>query len=293
MKPVFLTCTVPAALDGATVSTLLRQELGCSGTLIKQVKFGGLSLDGSSVILSDRAKAGSVLRVQLPEDPPSDIVPVSHPLDILFEDEHLLIVNKPPCVPVHPGPSHHEDTLGNFVTAHYQAQGENHLFRPVNRLDRGTSGLMAVAKHSYAQEILKGQLHSNCFRRVYLAICDNIPQPDSGIIAAPIGRLEGSVIARTVRPDGADAVTHYQVLECCGQRALVRLELETGRTHQIRVHMSHIGCPLTGDFLYGTEQPDLIARPALHSSELSLLHPVTKAPLSFTCPLPNDMKNLL
>lgn len=293
MKPVFLTCTVPAALDGAAVSTLLRQELSCSGTLIKQVKVNGLRLDGIRVILSDRVKAGSVLRLQLPEDPSSDIIPVSHPLDILFEDEHLLIVNKPPRIPVHPGPNHHEDTLGNFITAHYQSAGEAHLFRPVNRLDRGTSGLMAVAKHSYAQEILKGQLHSGAFRRRYLAVCDGIPEPDAGTISAPIGRLDGSVIARMVRPDGASAVTHYQVLKRGGERALVRLELETGRTHQIRVHMSHLGCPLTGDFLYGREQPDLISRPALHSAELSLLHPVTQKALSFTCPLPDDIKNLL
>ncbi len=291
--PIYLTCQVSDALDGATVSTLLRQALGCSGTLIKQVKFGGLWLDGVQVILSDRAAAGSVLRVRLPEDPPSQLVPVAHPLDIPFEDEHLLIVNKPPYVPVHPGPNHRTDTLGNFITAHYQSSGQSHLFRPVNRLDRGTSGLMVIAKHRYSQERLQMQLHSNSFRRSYLAICDGVPEPACGAISAPIGRLEGSVIARTVRPDGAKAVTHYRTLAGHGPRALIQLELETGRTHQIRVHMAHIGCPLTGDFLYGTEQPEVIPRPALHSAALSLVHPVTGQPLSFSCPMPEDMNNLL
>lgn len=292
-KTPYLTYPVPPEMEGERVSTLLRRGLGCSGRFIKQVKAGGLTLSGRPVILSDRASAGDILRVQLPEDPPSDILPVARPLDILWEDEYLLVVNKPAGVSVHPGPDHHEDTLGNFITAHYEAGGAHHLFRPVNRLDRGTSGLMVVAKHSYAQERLRQQLHTGQFRRRYLALCDGIPVPSKGVISLPIGRLEGSVLKRTVREDGAAAVTHYEVLQVCGPRTLVRLELETGRTHQIRVHMAHMGCPLTGDFLYGREQTEVIGRTALHSAELEICHPVTGERLAFRAPLPEDMIGLV
>lgn len=293
-QPPMLSLTVPPALDGETVSTLLRRGLGCSGSLVKQIKHlpNGLMLDGVSVTVAHRAQAGQRLRAQLPPDPPSEILPVSHPLELPFEDDYLLVVNKLPLVPVHPGPDHHGDTLGNFLTAHYEAEGEAHLFRPVNRLDRGTSGLLVVAKHSYIQEALKHQLHSAAFRRVYLAICEGCPHPPVGTVSAPIGRLEGSVLRRTVRPDGAPAVTHYATLATTPGRALLRLELETGRTHQIRVHMAHIGHPLVGDFLYGTEEPDLIPRAALHAAALSFRHPVTGATLSFSAPLPEDMRSL-
>ena len=293
-QPPMLSLTVPPALDGETVSTLLRRGLGCSGSLVKQIKHlpNGLFLDGVPVTVAHRAKAGQRLLAQLPPDPPSEILPVPHPLELPFEDDYLLVVNKPPLVPVHPGPDHHGDTLGNFLTAHYEAQGEAHLFRPVNRLDRGTSGLLVVAKHSYIQEALKHQLHSAAFRRVYLALCEGCPQPPTGTVSAPIGRLEGSVLRRTVRPDGAPAVTHYATLATTPGGALLRLELETGRTHQIRVHMAHLGCPLVGDFLYGTERPDLIPRAALHAAALSFRHPITGQILSFFAPLPPDMAPL-
>ena len=162
-------------------------------------------------------------------------------------------------------------------------------FHPVHRLDKGTSGLVVVAKHAHAQEKLKNQLHTNEFCRVYLAVCDGMPSGPSGTVDAPIGPVEGSLIAREVRSDGRPARTHYRVLQACGPRSLVELELETGRTHQIRVHMAHIGCPLTGDFLYGTEDRALIGRPALHSARLELTHPITGERLCFSAPVPADM----
>jgi 23S rRNA pseudouridine1911/1915/1917 synthase len=228
----------------------------------------------------------------LPPDPPSDLEPVEHPLDLLFEDEHLLVINKPALVPVHPGPGHHNDSLGNYLTWHYQIQGENHLYRPVNRLDRSTSGLMCVAKHAYAQERLKQQLHTQQFRRLYLAVCDGVITPEYGCIRAPIGRMAGSVLKRQVCADSAQAVTHYRRLRTDRVRSLVLLELETGRTHQIRVHLSHLGFPVTGDFLYGTEQPHLINHTALHSCYLSFRHPVTGQHLAYYAPLPEDLRTL-
>ena len=281
--------------DGRRISTVLRQDCHCSARLIKQLKYlpDGILLDGQRVFLDHRAAAGQTLTLHLPPDPPSDLEPVEHPLDLLFEDEHLLIVNKPPFVPVHPGPGHHRDSLGNFLTWHYRVQGEHHTYRPVNRLDRSTSGLLCVAKHAYAQERLKAQLHSRQFRRRYLALCDGVVEPEQDVLRGPIGRAEGSVLKREVRSDGAPAVTCYRRLWTDSVRSLILLELETGRTHQIRVHLAHLGFPLTGDFLYGKEQPDLISRTALHSCFLSLIHPVTGEPLAYFAPLPLDMAALI
>lgn len=159
-------------------------------------------------------------------------------------------------------------------------------------LDRGTSGLMVAAKHPHAQEILRQQLHFGGFRRQYLALCMGMPDPAEGVIDAPIGPVEGSLIQRQVRPDGAPP-DRYRVERPPGGFTLLRLELDTGRTHQIRVHLAHIGHPLIGDFLYGQEEPELISRPALHSAELWITQPLTGEELHFSLPLPEDMRQLI
>ena len=296
MEPRSLTLTVPPQLEGQTVDVLLRQVLRLSGTSVKRAKAvpGGITLDGIPVFVSHRAPAGARLSVVV-GDTAADgsVVPVPGPLEIVFEDQDLLILNKAPGVPVHPGPGHQDDTLGNFVAHYYKMTGQIAAFRPVHRLDRGTSGLLCVARHAHAQEVLKGQLHTAAFSRTYLAVCEGRPSPERGVVDAPIGRAEGSAIRREVRPDGAPARTRYEVVEEAGGRSLLRLELETGRTHQIRVHMAHLGHPLTGDFLYGTEDPSLITRPALHAAEISLVHPVTGRPHTWQAPLPEDMAALL
>ena len=224
--------------------------------------------------------------------PTSGTVPTPGPLDLIWEDEDVVVVNKPPGLLVHPSHGHFADTLGNFLMYHYQQTGQDCDFHPVHRLDKGTSGLLVVAKHPHAQEQLKQQLHTEAFRRVYLAICDGQPPAPSGTVDAPIGLAPDSR-ARAVCPDGQSARTHYRVLQSWEGGSLVELQLDTGRTHQIRVHMAHLGCPLTGDFLYGTEQPEKIARPALHSHQLSFTHPITGEHLAFTQPLPEDMAALL
>ena len=254
---------------------------------------GAVRLAGRPVRKNYRTAPGDVLEVDIPAPQPVDLVPQDIPLDIVYEDGDLLILNKAPGVPVHPGPGHFNDTIGNFLLNYYNSEGIEGDFHPVHRLDRGTSGLMAVAKHPHAQEVLKGQLHTPAFRRVYLAVCDGGPQPPSGVVDAPLGPREGSLVEQMVRPDGKDARTRYETLSRSGGRSLVRLELDTGRTHQIRVHMASLGCPLTGDFLYGYEDRSLISRPALHSAQLSLRQPVTGQELSFTLPLPEDMARLL
>lgn len=291
-----LELTVTPELAGVKVDTLLKKHMGLSGTVVRRIKWweDGILADGVRVHTDFRPEAGQVLSVRL-SDPHrnSGIVPAPGPLDIVYEDEDIIILNKAPGVSVHPGPGHYDDTLGNFLIDYYEKTGQEADFHPVHRLDRGTSGLIVTAKHPHAQEVLKNQLHTERFRRVYLAVCEGIPDPPAGVVDAPLGPKPGSLMEQMVRSDGKSARTRYQVLEVRNGRALLQLELDTGRTHQIRVHMAHMGHPLTGDFLYGVEDRALIPRPALHSAELAFHHPITKTALEFRCPLPEDMARLL
>lgn len=283
-------------LAGIKVDTLLKRHLHLSGTVVRRIKWlpDGILVDGARVNTRFCPQEGQVLSVRLDDrSRRSGIVPAPGPLDILYEDGDMVVLNKAPGVSVHPGPGHFDDTLGNFLLDHYDREGETADFHPVHRLDRGTSGLLAAAKHPHAQEVLKNQLHTNAFRRTYLAVCEGIPQMPEGTIEAPLGPKPGSLMEQMVRPDGKFARTRYKVLGTYGGRALVELELDTGRTHQIRVHMAHLGHPLTGDFLYGREDRELIGRPALHSHRLELNHPVTGERLTFTAPVPQDMEALM
>ena len=291
-----LELSIPPELAGIKVDTLLKRHLNLSGTVVRRIKWlpDGILVDGQRVNTRFLPRAGQVLSVRL-DDPQrrSGIVPAPGPLDILYEDGDMVVLNKAPGVSVHPGPGHFDDTIGNFLLWYYDLEGETADFHPVHRLDRGTSGLLAAAKHPHAQEVLKNQLHTNAFRRTYLAICEGVPQPEEGTIQAPLGPKPGSLMEQMVCPDGQFARTRYRVLGTYGRRALVELELDTGRTHQIRVHMAYMGHPLTGDFLYGREDKRLIGRPALHSWKLSLCHPITGEQLTFASPLPQDMEKLL
>ena len=287
---------ITAELAGIKVDTLLKKRLGLSGTVVRQVKWlpEGILLDGVRVNTRVCPVEGQVLSVQL-SDPErrSGILPAPGQLDIVYEDEDIIVLNKAPGLSVHPGPGHFSDTLGNFLLYYYDQSGQECDFHPVHRLDRGTSGLMVAAKHPHAQEVLKNQLHTEDFRREYLAVCEGVPSPAEGTVDAPLGSKPGSLVEQWVTPEGKSARTHYRVLEVNKGRALLHLRLDTGRTHQIRVHMAHLGHPLTGDFLYGTEDHDLIPRPALHSAFLSFRHPVSGEKLNFSIPLPKDMEGLL
>ena len=332
MSARYLTLKITPELAGAEVNTLLRRTLGLSGTVLRRIKWleDGITVDGERVNVRYRVGEGQTLAVRLTDPAPSSgqnplqgerpsdippsaslpllsqpdplrwapagtpsVVPTEGPLDSVSEDADLIVLNKAPGVLVHPGHGHFDDTLGNYLMWHYRQTGDESGFHPVHRLDKGTSGLVVIAKHAHAQEKLKNQLHTNSFRRVYLALCDGAPPEPSGTVDAPIGPAGGSLSARQARPDGKPARTHYKVLETFGTRSLVELELETGRTHQIRVHMAHIGCPLTGDFLYGRPDRTLISRPALHSARLELDHPITGERLAFDLPMPGDMRDLI
>lgn len=282
--------------EGTRVDTLLRSRLHLSGTVIRRIKWleDGILVDGQRVNTRFVPKAGQLLsvRLSLPQRL-SGVVPAEGELDIIYEDEDIIVVNKAAGVSVHPGPGHYKDTLGNFLVAYYQRTRQPADFHPVHRLDRGTSGLLVSAKHAHAQERLKEQLHTPDFRRVYLAVCEGEPVPMAGLVDAPLGPVEGSLMAQRVRVDGKPARTRYETVDTAQGRTLLRLELETGRTHQIRVHMAHIGHPLTGDFLYGTENHSLIVRTALHSHRLEFRHPLTGERMCFHQPLPPDMVRLM
>lgn len=237
---------------------------------------------------------GDVLKITLLEESASEhILPVPMEPDIVYEDEDLLVVNKPFDMPVHPSIHNYDNTLANGMAYYFQQKGETFIFRCINRLDRDTTGLLILAKNALSASILSNDMKARKIHRTYQAVVSRIPVPASGTIDAPIARKEDSAIERCVDFEkGEPAVTHYRTLETKENLALVELSLETGRTHQIRVHMQHMGCPLLGDYLY---HPDftLINRVALHSYSLTFDHPITGKSMYFCAPLPKDMAGLL
>ena len=285
--------TVAAAETGRTVKQLLHGLWGVSGSFLSRLKFRqAVTVNGVPVTVRFVPRPGDVLAADvsdLPGEHPH-IRPVDFPLDILYEDEDLLLINKPAGIAVHPAALTEETATIAGAAAHYL---HSESFHAVNRLDRGTTGVMAVAKTGFIHARCMAMLHTDDFRREYRAVCEGIPSPAEGDIDLPIGRAESSLLKRQADPLGQPAHTHYEVLAASQGRALLRLTPATGRTHQLRVHMAAIGHPLTGDWLYGTEDRTLIARPALHSYHLRMLHPVTGAVIDVTAPLPEDMQRLL
>ena len=289
-----LELTVSQTQSGRELRSLLKGELGLSGTLVGRLKRteSGLTVNGERAFTNRVLREGDRVSVDLDAaETPADVEPIPMDRDVPYEDEHLLIVNKPAplaCIPSSLAPG--EPTLAAGLMYRLGPKASVHL---VNRLDRGTTGLLAAAKNAWAHDRLRRQLHTGAFQRRYLAVCAGVPEPKEGTVSLPIGRAPGSAIRRQTDPAGQEAVTDYRVLEEHGRFSLVELTPRTGRTHQIRVHMAALGCPLAGDWLYGTEDRDLIARPALHAARLELTHPVTGGVLCLDAPLPEDIKDLL
>lgn len=236
-------------------------------------------------------QAGDLLTVHIWEEISSEkIPPVELPLNILYEDEDLMVLNKAAGMPIHPSLNNYENSLANGLAWYFASQGKPFIFRCVNRLDRDTSGLTIIAKNMVSAGILSGMASRHQLHREYLAIVQGNVKPAEGTVDAPIGRRAGSIMERTIDWNhGEHAVTHYRVLQSSQTHSLISLKLETGRTHQIRVHMKYLGFPLIGDYLYN---PDfsLINRQALHSCHLSFLHPMTGKPMEFNADLPEDMR---
>lgn len=284
---------VEAAHAGRKLRDVLRQVMGVSYSAMKSAKWDGrITVNGIPTPVDAILFEGDVVGIRWKDAPAYAVRPYQLNLVIPYEDEHLFVIDKPAPLASQSSANHPDDSLENALFAHLKCP-DDYVYRPVNRLDKGTSGLMLVAKTSHAQHLLQRMLHSPDFRRVYLAVVDGAPPARSGTANAPIGKEEAASIRRIVTDSGKPSVTHYEVIQHSDARSLVRLELETGRTHQIRVHMAHLGCPVTGDFLYGTEIPELPGRFALHSHEVFLTHPVTGERLHIASPLPENLISLL
>lgn len=277
----------------SNINQILQNKLSISSRLLyKLIKSQRILLNGNICDTRNHSNVGDTLIVDFNYDEDnSNIVPTKMDLDIIYEDEWLLIVNKPAGVAIHPSILHYSDSLCNGIRFYFDSIGLKKKIRPVNRLDLNTSGLVIFAKCEYIQECLISQMKDNLFKKEYLAICDGIFENKYGTINLPIARKEDSIIERCISDYGQPSITHYEVLKEFGNYSLVRCILETGRTHQIRVHMSAISHPLIGDSLYGSIS-DLIDRQALHCYKLRFVHPITKNFMDFCGEIPLDFKKL-
>ncbi|MBR2216657.1 MAG: RluA family pseudouridine synthase [Selenomonadaceae bacterium] len=285
--------TVPASAPPQPLKDFLRRQVGVSTNLWKKIKhseefrLNDLWVNPALAMV----KGGDIISYELPIKTADYLWPENLPLEVRYEDEFLLVVNKPPGQLVHPTRQEISGTLASAVLWHYKERGEVAAFHPVHRLDRNTSGLVLIAKAPQIHYQLSPH-GAKKFQREYLALVTGTPTPKSGVIDAPIGRDPRSIICRCITPEGKPAITHYETLWTTGEFSLLKLRLETGRTHQIRVHLSHLGHPLLGDDLYGGERK-LISRQALHAVKIAFTHPVTGQEIVVTAPLPPDMRGLI
>lgn len=281
--------------EGLRIEQFLRRK-GYSAQNLSTIKRmpESILVNGVHYYMKQTLKAGDRLLVRIQETESSrNIPPVCAPLSIVYEDEDLIVVNKPAGMPIHPSLNNYTNSLANALAWYYQQQRKPFIFRCCNRLDRDTSGLTVVAKHLVSGNILSTMTKKKEVRREYLAVVRGHIVPESGTISAPLARKGGTIIERVVDFDrGEPAVTHYHLIREANGHSLVSLQLETGRTHQIRIHLKHLGFPLVGDYLYNPDM-EYISRQALHSFRLSFPHPITGEAMDFTAPLPEDMRNIL
>lgn len=275
---------------GTSIKNWLARRHAYSSRLLRRIKRDGrLTKNGVDSLLIDELEDGDRIAITLPTDP-SPVPPVAGELNIIYEDDEVLVVSKPANLVTHQTKSHQLDTLANLVAAHWQETGTIAVPRFLNRLDRDTSGLVAIAKNKYVHHFVQSQMGTDAIHKVYTAFIKGVPTQAEGIINAPIARTAPDSITRQVSPDGKPATTRYRVLETYADAAArVELVLETGRTHQLRVHLKHLGHPILGDPLYGSGDPDEgISRQALHAAELTLSLPKT-GERYFTAPLSDDL----
>lgn len=276
---------IPEEFHGKRVIQYLRGEAKLSAKLVRTLKHydDGITLNGEHIRTIDLMKKGDVLGVNIPHFD-GDIEPVKMEIDIVYEDEDIVIINKNPFLAMHPTHNHQGDTLANALVHHLQEKGKPTVFRAVGRLDKGTSGLVVCALNSYSADRI-----SFFTEKEYLAIVNGCTE--KGTIDAPIIRPDPMKTIRAVGEGGAEAVTHYEKIKGNEKMTLVRVLPETGRTHQIRVHFAHIGMPIVGDSLYGEDERE-IGHQLLHRSKLVICHPVTKEKMTFTAPMPSDMQSV-
>lgn len=289
-----LTYTIQPEQEGMQLLDFLRNK-GFSRGILSSMKAdkNAIQLNGERGFGKSVLQVGDSLHIHIPEaDNTENILPVRMDLSILYEDEDILVINKAADMPVHPSIGNYDNTLANGVTWYFKEKGQHFVYRCINRLDRDTTGALILAKNPYSAAVLSAQMKQRQIRRTYLAIVQGIA-PEQGTIDAPIGRAADSTIERQVDfANGESAVTHYERLATYHSYSLIELHLETGRTHQIRVHMKHTGHPLLGDFLYHPEDHS-ISRQALHCASLTFTHPITGETLTINAKLPEDMQQLL
>lgn len=295
---------VPSEEEGFILKTVLQKRLMVSRKLLSRIKLTerGITVNGERQYINIKVKAGDRVEIRMEEEQSEDILPQDLPLHILHEDEHLLILAKDAGIIVHPTHGHYMNTIANGVVYHWQQAGITCRFRPVHRLDQETSGVLAIAKTPYVHQQISEQMIQHLVKKEYLAFVWGTVSSPSGTINEPIDRDPEQPHVRIVREDGYHAVTHYEVVKQFEQGALVRIWLETGRTHQIRVHMRHLGHPLLGDKMYTLPQFESHAaeleasgrlhRQALHAFKLAFVHPGTKDWTEFNAPLPADLSEL-
>lgn len=273
---------------GKTVKQIIYEHFSLSSRLVTKLKnSGGIKVCGKVVTVRYILKENDVLTLSVDESESSEIEPCDIPIDVIYEDEYILAVNKPKAMPTHPSYKHHNDTLANAVM--YRYRDKPFTFRAITRLDEDTSGVVLIARDANTAQKLSKQMAYGKIQKQYLAICDSTPKELCGTIDAPIARDETSVIKRKISPDGKKAVTEYEVIEKYDDgKCLIRVYPKTGRTHQIRLHLSHIGCPINGDFLYGVQVGN--ERALLHCEVLEFVHPVTGIKTVIKADVPEDMR---
>ncbi|MFB0847098.1 RluA family pseudouridine synthase [Paenibacillus oleatilyticus] len=320
---------VPTEDDGMVLRTILQKRMGVSRKLLSRLKLTeqGITVNGERKYIDVKVRAGDRVAARMETEASDDILPQPLPIDILYEDDELLVLNKEAGMIVHPTHGHYTDTLANGVVHYWREKGVSFRFRPVHRLDQETSGVLAVAKNPYVHQQISEEMQAHGLKKEYVALVHGVIGIDEGTVDAPIDRNPLAPHVRIVTPTGYPAVTHYRVERRFHEATLVRLWLETGRTHQIRVHMRHLGHPLLGDKMYGpggtADEVELAAaegipvadrsatqqqvapsvcqaaspaadygmeRQALHACTLGLTHPVTRQRMEFHAPLPADME---
>jgi len=276
------------------IKQVLKEEFEISDRLIIKLKNSKqIYLNNSPTFVNQKIRINDIISIDLNFEETSDnILPIKMDLDILYEDDSVLIVNKPPFIPVHPSMDHYEDSLSNGIKYYFNSIDLKRKIRPVNRLDKNTSGIVIFAKNEYIQECLIKQMKSNDFQKEYIALVDGIMDKDKQIIDVPIARKNDSIIERCVSPNGDSAITIIELLKTFDNYSLIKCFLKTGRTHQIRVHTSYISHPILGDDLYG-KKSNMINRQALHAYKVSFIHPISKKHTEIKAKIPKDIENLI
>jgi 23S rRNA pseudouridine1911/1915/1917 synthase len=287
-----LTFDIAPEQQGRKLVNYLKFEKDFSTRLTRKlIRNGYITLNGETAYAHDVLKAGDRIEVIVNTGDTQDITPENIPIEVAYEDDDLLIVNKPPFMVVHPTRSHQEGTLANAVTYYFRERGENYIVRLVNRIDRDTSGLVMIAKSQFAHQAMAKQMDDNVVEKYYIAVVKGLLE-GKGTIDAPIDRPNEIALKREVLEEGYPAVTHYEALKSGNNMSSLLIKLDTGKTHQIRVHMSYIGHPIVGDHLYGEESHD-IDRQALHAYRLSFKSLRTGDYVQVEAPIPEDMQSLI